>query len=183
MKGPNPTLLDLLLEIQMLDRVPRIGYSLRGVSEPESVAEHSFHTVFLVWTLGQREGGLDLLRAVELALVHDLAEVRISDLPRTASDYFPPGAKHAAERAAIAEILAPLGGRGSALYAEYQALQTAEARFVSACDKLQLLIKARVYEQAGNGGLEELLARAESLLDTEFESIAVINRELRNRWG
>lgn len=183
MTGPSQTLLDLLLELQTLDKVPRIGYSLRGVSEPESVAEHSFHTAFLVWALGQREHGLDLPRAVELALVHDLAEVRIGDLPRTVSGYFPAGAKHAAETAVIADLLAPLGERGPALYAEYLAAQTLEARFVAACDKLQLLIKATVYEQWGAGRLGELLARSESLIDVDFESIRELASGLRERRG
>ncbi|NJL26939.1 MAG: HD domain-containing protein [Thermoanaerobaculia bacterium] len=183
MTRPNATLLDLLLELQALDNVPRIGYSLRGVAEPESVAEHSFHTAFLVWALGAREAGLDLLRAVELALVHDLAEVRIGDLPRTATGYFPAGAKHAAEHAAITEILAPLGDRGPALYAEYQRAETREARFVAACDKLQLLIKASVYERAGNRALADLLARSESLVDHGFDSIRTLVGELIARRG
>ena len=116
----NDTLLDLCLELQILDRVPRSGYVLRGVAEPESVTEHSWHVLFLVWTLGARIEGIDRMRAMEIALVHDLAEMRIGDLPRVASRYFPEGAKKAAEAAAMAEILAPLPERALALYEEYQ---------------------------------------------------------------
>ena len=47
----NQTLLDTLLELQGLDRVPRTGYALRGVDNPESVSEHSWHVTFLAWTL------------------------------------------------------------------------------------------------------------------------------------
>src|SRR5262245_48114347 len=89
----NDSLLDLFLELQILDRVPRSGYVLRGVSEPESVTEHSWHVLFLVWALGTRIEGIDLSKAVEIALIHDLAELRVGDLPRTASHYFPEGAK------------------------------------------------------------------------------------------
>src|SRR3954469_20504794 len=98
----NDTLLDLCLELQALDRVPRSGYVLRGVAQPESVTEHSWHVLFLVWTLGARIPEIDLPRAIEIALVHDLAELRVGDLPRTASHYFPAGAKKAAEAAAMA---------------------------------------------------------------------------------
>jgi len=41
--GPNSDLLDLLLEVQNLDRIPRLGYLLSGVSDPESVSEHTWH--------------------------------------------------------------------------------------------------------------------------------------------
>ncbi|HEX2254715.1 MAG TPA: HD family hydrolase [Thermoanaerobaculia bacterium] len=183
---PNDTLLDLLLELQALDRVPRAGYVLRGVPEPESVTEHSWHVLFLVWTLGRRiaEGNaeLDAERAVEIALVHDLAELRVGDLPRTAARYFPAGAKNAAETAAMGEILAPLPERARELYAEYQAGETAEARLVKACDKLQLMLKVSVYERWGTGGgLEEFWDNPDNFPDGGFEPVRELFDALRER--
>src|SRR5436309_8363869 len=140
----NETLLELLLEAQTLDRIPRSGYVLRGVADPESVTEHSWHVLFLVWTLGPKVPGVDVGRAVEIALVHDLAELRIGDLPRTAVRYFPAGAKKEAEAAAMADVLAPLPARARELYAEYQEGASLEARLVKACDKLQLMLKVSV---------------------------------------
>lgn len=104
----NTSLLDLLLELQALDRVPRMGWVLRGVPEAESVAEHSFHVALLVWLLAPRLPEVDAGRAVGMALLHDLAEVRFGDLPRVAARYLPAGAKATAETAAEAELLAPL---------------------------------------------------------------------------
>src|SRR5436305_7017032 len=123
----NRTLLDVLLEIQMLDRIPRAGFVLRGVAEPESVAEHTLHVLFLVWALGPKIEGLDVTRAVEIALIHDLAELRIGDLPRTSSHYFPEGAKKAAESAAMAAVLAPLDGRAQLLHEQHQQRPTPAA--------------------------------------------------------
>lgn len=178
---PNETLLDLLLELQILDRVPRSGYVLRGVDHPESVSEHSWHVVFLVWALGSRVPDLDVQRAMEIALVHDLAELRVGDLPRTAARYFPGGAKAEAERAAMEEILAPLPGRGRELYAEYQAGETPEARLVKACDKLQLMLKVSVYESWGATGLAEFWNHPENFPDPAFEPVRKLFEELRQR--
>jgi len=177
----NHSLLDLLSELQALDRVPRAGYSLRGIAEPESVSEHSFHTVFLVWALAAEEPGIDGLRAVELALVHDLAEVRTGDLPRTAARYLPAGAKAAGEIAAARDLLAPLGDRATDLFAEYQAGKTPEARFVATCDKLQLLIKASVYETWGARNMGEFWVNLEGFADGGFESITKVLEELKAR--
>ncbi len=177
----NHSLLDLLQEVQALDRVPRAGYSLRGVAEPESVSEHSFHTLFLVWALAAEEPDLDRLRAVELAMVHDLAEVRTGDLPRTAARYLPAGAKGEAEMAAARELLAPLGDRAIELFAEYSAGETPEACFVAACDKLQLLIKASVYERWGARGLCEFWDNLEGFADGGFASIKRVLAELEAR--
>ena len=174
-------LLGTLFELQVLDRVPRIGYALRGVADPESVSEHSFHLVFLVWALVAEEPELDALRVLELALVHDLAEARIGDLPRTAAHYLPPGAKHGAETAALEELLAPLGERAAALHAEYAAASTCEARFVSRCDKLQLLVKATVYEEWGHAGVAELSRDLADLDDGGFASVRRILEELYRR--
>jgi putative hydrolase of HD superfamily len=167
-RGPNATLLELFLELETLDRVPRSGYFLRGISDCESIAEHSFHLAAMVWLL-----------ALELALVHDLAELRIGDLPRTAIDYFAPGAKHEAERRAADDILAPADPRVRALYAEYERSASAEARFVRACDRLQLMLKASVYERWGHGGLAEFWDNPANFPTEEFPTVRGLFHELR----
>jgi putative hydrolase of HD superfamily len=179
---PNEHLLDLILELQSLDRLPRAGYVLRGVPDPESVTEHSWHVLFLVWALGRDLPGVDAARAVEIALVHDLAELRVGDLPRTAARYFPKGAKAQAERAAMAEITAPLGERARRLHAEYQAGATPEARLVKACDKLQLMFKVAAYERWGSGGgLAEFWENPENFPDGGFAPVRDLFDALRRR--
>jgi putative hydrolase of HD superfamily len=180
---PNERLLDLLLELQVLDRIPRSGFVLRGVPDPESITEHSWHVLFMVWALGAEVPGLDLARAVEIALVHDLAELRVGDLPRTAGRYFPPGAKQAAESAAMSEILAPLPERARQLYAEYQAAESAEARLVKACDKLQLMLKVAVYEGWGSGGLSEFWDNPDNFPAFGIDTVDALFAELRARRG
>jgi len=179
---PNKTLLDTLLEVQALDRVSRAGYALRGVGNPESVSEHSWHVTFLVWVLGAETEDLDLGHAIELALVHDVAEVRTGDLPMVAGRYFPEGAKHRAEEAAAVEITAPLGDRVTTLLAEFNGAQTREARFVKACDKLQLMIKVARYESWGAGGLAEFWDNPDNFPVDEFASINQVRRELKARF-
>ncbi len=177
----NETLLDLFLEIQALDKVPRTGYMLRGVSDPESVTEHSWHVLFLVWGLGSRIEGLNLSRAVEIALVHDLAEIRVGDMPRTASHYFPEGAKKTAELAAMGDVLGPVQDRALDLYREYQEGATPEAKLVKACDKLQLMLKVAVYERWGTGALAEFWDNPDNFPDGGFEPVRELFEELRQR--
>jgi putative hydrolase of HD superfamily len=177
----NENLLDLFFELQLLDRIPRSGYLLRGVAHPESVTEHCWHVLFLVWVLGERLPGLDVARAVEIALVHDLAELRVGDLPRTAARYFPAGAKNTAETAAMAEILAPLPERARRLYAEYQEGATLESRLVKACDKLQLMLKVAVYESWGSGALAEFWENPDNFPIPGIEPVDELFAELRRR--
>ncbi len=183
MRGPNRSLIDLLLELETLDRVPRSGYLLRGVAAPESVAEHAFHLATLVWLLAAEQPGLDRARVVEMALLHDLAELRIGDLPLTAADYFEPGAKHEAERRAAADLLAPADPAAGERYVEYDAGETLEARFVKACDRLQLLLKAAVYERQGHVALAEFWSEPANFPGDEFPVVARLFEELRARRG
>ncbi|MFP3938798.1 MAG: HD domain-containing protein [Thermoanaerobaculia bacterium] len=179
----NETLLELLLELQVLDRVPRMGYVLRGVPHPESITEHSWHVAFLVWALGSRIPGVDLLRALEIALVHDLAEVRTGDLPRVAKRYFARGTQEAAEREVIDELLGPLGDRTAELMAEYRAAETAEARLVKACDKLQLMVKVAAYERWGAGWLAEFWDNPDNFPDLGFDAVRELFEELARTHG
>src|SRR5262245_41195303 len=180
---PNRSLLDLFLELQVLDRVPRSGFVLRGVPDPESVTEHSWHVAFLVWALGARIQGIDLGRALGIALVHDLAELRVGDLPRTAAPYFPAGAKKSAETAAIADVLAPLPPEALDLYADYERGESPEARLVQACDKLQLMPKVTAYETWHWGALAEFWNNPENFPDPGFAEVRALFEELKARRG
>jgi putative hydrolase of HD superfamily len=179
----NETLVELLLELQTLDRVPRMGFVLRGVPEPESVAEHGWHVAFLVWALAGRVAGLDVTRALEIALVHDLAEVRTGDIPWVASRYYAVGAKEAAERGVFEEVMGPLAGRAAELLAEYRAAETREARLVKACDKLQMMVKVAAYERWGARGLAEFWENPENFRDYGIEAARELFEELRAKHG
>ena len=178
----NSDLLDTLLELQALDRVPRFGYSMRGISDPESVSEHTFHLCMLVWALAPEAPGVDLGHALQLAMIHDLAEVRTGDLPRTATAYFPRETKLRAERAVIEDLMGPAADRARPLLEEYQAGKTAEARFVGACDKLQLLLKTWTYEHWGAGkNLDELWENLDPFPDGGFDVVHRLFQTLRER--
>lgn len=179
---PNPTLLDTLLELQGLDRVQRAGYALRGVDRPESVAEHTFHVAFLVWALGVETPNLDLAHTIEIALAHDVAEVRIGDLPMPAGRYLPEGAKNGAEELATRELTAPLGERVVELVEEFNRAETREARFVKACDKLQMMIKVARYQSWGEKGLAVFWDNPANFPVDEFESVNELRRELKERF-
>ena len=135
----------------------------------------------LIWALAPGVPGIDLGRALELALVHDLPEIRIGDLPRTAGRYLPEGAKATAEISALTELLAPLGERGPALLAEFEAGETAEARLVRACDKLQLMIKVFVYERWGATGLAEFWDNECNFPEPGLTAVDELLAELRRR--
>lgn len=174
-------LIDLLLELQTLDRVPRMGFLLRGVDDPESVSEHSFHVAFLVWSLGEEISELDVSRAMAMALIHDLAEVRLGDLPRTTARFLASETKRAAEGSVVEDLTSPLGTRAVDLLREYQAGESREARLVKACDKLALMLKVVAYGQWRTGALAEFWDNPENFPTGGFAPVDRLFSLLRER--
>ena len=84
-----------LIETMRLKELPRAGWVRVGVSQPESVAAHSWGVAWLVLTLCPTN--LDRGRALAIAVLHDLAEVRVGDI--TPHDGIPSEDKAEAERA------------------------------------------------------------------------------------
>lgn len=157
-------MLSVLLELQRLKRLDRTGWVLRGLPPgAESVAAHSYGVavtaMLLADEMGRRGVEIDAGRVLRIGVLHDLAETRTGDMPRTMALYYGAEARHAAERAAFADVLAGLGeGRGEAyaeLHDEYERRASLEARVVKAADVIDLLAQALAFERAGARGLDE----------------------------
>lgn len=161
---PDPTpIRELLLEVLRLKALARAGWVRRGVTGPESVAAHSWGTAWLVLALCPP--GLDRGRALAIAVVHDLAEVRVGDV--TPHDGVAPADKTAAEHAALEELVAPLphGAELVELWLEYEEERTPEGRFVKACDKVDMALQAQAYTAEQGLDLTEFLDSARERLD------------------
>lgn len=142
--------------IHPLDRVPRAGYLLRGVADPESVAAHSHFMALLALLFCEAyPGKFDKARVLSMALVHDLAEARLMDIAMPYADAYLADAKHLAEQAITDHLLDPLPGGLAALHAEFAAAETPEARLLRGVDKAQMMIKVVCYEREHRGHLEE----------------------------
>ncbi|HEX8423779.1 MAG TPA: HD family hydrolase [Pyrinomonadaceae bacterium] len=164
-------MLSTLLELQRLKRLDRTGWVLRGLAPgAESVAAHSYGVAFAAMLLADevraRGVEVDVERVLRLALLHDLAEARTGDMPRTMALYYGAEARHAAERAAFEDMVSGLGeGRGAdyaALHADYEARESLEARLVKAADVVDLLTQALAFERAGARELDEFWEGAEA---------------------
>ena len=72
-------LANFFFEVGMLKRTPRTGFQFLG-SGTESVAEHSFRTAIIGYTLARQDGTADVGRVLQLCLFHDIPEARTGDL-------------------------------------------------------------------------------------------------------
>ena len=161
--------LQALLRLLPLDQLPRTGWLLRGVPDPESIAGHTLGAAFCALALAPRvEPPLDVDRVVALCVVHDAPEAESGDLPRSASRALPEGAKAGMEASLADGLLSPLNPTARARFAEYTGAETREARLARLCDKLQLGIRLLGYQKAGQRGLAEFADGLKSLDCREF---------------
>jgi 5'-deoxynucleotidase YfbR-like HD superfamily hydrolase len=163
-------MLSVLLELQRLKRLDRTGWVLRGLPPgAESVAAHSFGVALAAMLLADEAAArgveLDVGRVLRLALLHDLAEARTGDMPRTVADYYGKEVRKRAERAAFDDITRDLGegraARYNELHEDYEERASLEARLVKAADIVDLLAQALMFERAGARGLDEFWEGAE----------------------
>jgi putative hydrolase of HD superfamily len=156
-------MLATLIELERLKRLGRTGWVLRGLPNgTESVAAHSFGVcvaaMLLADQIKQRGVEIDCEKVLRMALVHDWAETRVGDMPKTATDYFGAEARKSAETAALADIVNGLGScetEYKTLHADYEDRSSLEARVVKAADVIDLLVEAYALERAGAKGLDE----------------------------
>jgi putative hydrolases of HD superfamily len=160
--GADPAL-STYLRLMRLKRLYRQGWLKRGLPESlcESVAEHSFGTAFLALLLAGKDGECgslgraDPARAALLALVHEMGEAYAGDI--TPVDGVSREDKEKLEREAIARALEGHPDRGwlLALWEEFEAGATPEARFVRQLDRLEMGLQAALHEAEGYPGMGE----------------------------
>lgn len=143
---------------------------MRGLAPgAESVGAHTFGVACAAMLLADevraRGVGVNVERVLRLALLHDLAESRTGDMPRTMAKYYGAEARKRAEGAAFEDLIEGLGAERRAeygrLHAEYEERASLEARLVKAADIVDLLAQALAFERAGARELDEFWEGAE----------------------
>ena len=161
-------MLPILIELQRLKRLDRTGWTLRGLPNgTESVGAHSFGVactaMLLADELTRRGVDIDVEKVIRMSLLHDWAETRVGDMPRTAKIYFGAEASRNAETVAFSDIVRTLnyGSHYRELYDDYESRTSLEARLVKAADIIDLLVQVLALETAGARGLDEFWQIAE----------------------
>ncbi len=178
--------IDFLIEIDRLKHVLRRAY-LPGTDRNENTAEHSWHLAVAVLVLAEYAAEpVDLARVVRMALVHDIVEIDAGD-----TFFFDPvGALDKAEREQRAAerlfgLLPPdQAASFRAAWDEFEARQSAEARFASALDRFMPLIhnyltEGRAWRQ--NGVRPEQVLAMTTRIDPGAPAIAAAARALVTR--
>jgi len=173
LKRELENILDFLLEIEKLKRLPRRIWRLLEVKSPiETVADHIFSVALMAWIFGRQKPELRMEKLLKMALCHELAAVYTNDL--TPYDRILPKCEkgrrevfkkwlrlprkekekihldhYRKERAALEKLTSkldiPLRKEILQLFYEYRSSSTAEARFLNQVNVSAVLLQALLY--------------------------------------
>ena len=134
-------LLDFLRGAEQLKNTLRSGYTSEG--RQESVADHTWRLCLMALVFSEHFPDVDFARLIKICIIHDLGEAIGGDIP--APEQFEAGSKAGQERHDLFRLLEPLPATLHddivALWDEYEAASTPEARLAKALDKLETILQ------------------------------------------
>jgi putative hydrolase of HD superfamily len=134
-------IITFLQSAERLKETYRSAWTSAG--DRESVAEHSWRLCLMALVLADHFPEVDFARLIRMLIIHDLGEALHGDIPAPEQQAVPD--KAVQERDDLAVLLSPLpahlqDGIG-ALWDEYEAAATPEARLAKGLDKLETIMQ------------------------------------------
>lgn len=167
-RAPIDALTQQLAFLKEIDRLKSVMRQspLLDRSRKENSAEHSWHLTMFAWLLAEYASGpVDVSRVMKMLLVHDIVEVDVGDTPiHGALSKTEQAEQEAVAAKRLFGLLPP--GQGAdllALWEEFEAAETDDARFAKALDRFQPLL-VNIFTEGGtwaeNGvSREQVLSR------------------------
>ncbi|MFC9946704.1 HD domain-containing protein [Streptomyces pratensis] len=155
-----------LYEAGTLKNTRRTGWWMAGVSDPESVAEHSWRTSLIASIIAKLEGA-DPAQAAFLAVWHDTQETRTGDVNHLGKRYAPAGDPQEVTADQTAGMPEALASAVRDLVAEYEAKESPEAICARDADKLECMLQGIEYKAQGYENAQRWIDNSRGRLVTE----------------
>ncbi|MFH1768076.1 MAG: HD domain-containing protein [Candidatus Omnitrophota bacterium] len=179
------SLLDFISEAGMLKRVYRSGWSVLGIKNAESVAEHSFRCAVVGYILACLEK-VSPYKVILMTLFGDMQEARITDLHKMAQRYID---TLVVENTSFFEqvnfLPAKIKKELIRMREEYTAQESFESIVARDADILECLIQAKEYREYGYSEAVKFMKKAPRFLKTKSAKKIwrlAKNRPLNNWW-
>lgn len=163
MKKDLKSIADFLFEIGILSKTPRSGFHFLGSGE-QSVAEHVHRTLYAAFVLASMEKDVDTEKVLKMALFHDLAEARTSDLNYVHQKY-----AETNEQKAIEDLAGTVdfGEDILEILKEYRERKTKEALLAKDADQLEWILSLKEQVDIGNSRADSWIPSAVKRLKTK----------------
>ncbi len=164
---PAKNMLNFICEAGMLKYVQRSGWSVLGIKNAESVAEHSFRCAIIGYILACMEK-INPCKVLMMTLFNDIQEARITDLHKMAQRYInatPVEDKSFYEQ--INSLPTDIKTELSHMRREYKEQKTKDSLIARDADILECLIQAKEYYEHGFSQAIKFMKKAPRFLKTK----------------
>jgi len=185
-----PHFIDLFLRANESKKIPRTGWGMYDIENPESVAEHTFSLSFLTLQLSpllsdELNFPLNINKLVKMAILHDIGEVETGDIVVSRGaiiDHQKREAKEKKELQGIKKLFKASDKSNLAvnLFSEMIERESLEANIFWQLDKLDMAIQALVYEISEKKFLPEFFENAKVNITNEL-LVSLLNEVIKRR--
>jgi putative hydrolase of HD superfamily len=151
-------------ELGTLKRVKRSGWWLAGVENPETIAEHNARAAIIAYVLAKLEGA-NAEKAALMCLIHDVPEVRTSDIHKVGARYIDFKTAEKKAREDQFENL-PECPEFLEMLDELEARKTKEAIVAKDADYLECFIQAKEYYDIGYREVRDWMKNTRNAMKT-----------------
>ncbi|OHB15960.1 MAG: hypothetical protein A2431_03700 [Candidatus Zambryskibacteria bacterium RIFOXYC1_FULL_39_10] len=142
----NKKVANFLFEVGILARTPRSGFHFLGTGD-QTVAEHINRVSYVGYMLALMDGTVDISKVLQMCLLHDISETRISDLNYVHQKYVE--RKEDQAHKDITDSI-PFGDKMFDLITEYEERKTKESLLVKDADNLEWILALKEEVDTGN---------------------------------
>lgn len=176
-------LLRLIARTERLESFPRSGWMVCGVQGPESVAAHVYETTLVaMWIADHVDQDVDVEKVLRVALLHDIGEALLTDLPWPVKKFIGTDAIADGEARAVDEVLADAPQAWREAVGAYEDVATLEARIVKAADRIQMLAKSLQYRSQQRGDVRRFWDESRNFEDYGIPLVRAVLDRLRKHW-
>lgn len=162
-KNDYKQIANFLFEVGILAKTPRSGFHFLGTGE-QSVAEHLNRVSYIGFMLAMMDGGVDVSKVLQMCMLHDISEARISDLNYVHQKYVERKEKEAHEDMANS---VPFGDKILAVINEYEERKSKESVLVKDADNLEWILALKEEVDTGNTRALKWITSAVERLKTD----------------
>jgi putative hydrolase of HD superfamily len=150
MKDKNiKSIVQFISEAGMLKNVKRSGWSVLGIKDSETVAEHCFRCAIIGYLLAAIEK-VSIQKVLLMTVLNDIHEARITDLHKMAQYYLDTEkAEDRSYKEQISNLPEKIKKELMDLHKEYRQQKTKESIIARDVDILECLIQAKEYYERG----------------------------------